>query len=282
MKGSRTTPPKQLSATAYILISAAGFFLSLLCVYYYLHYVEGNVTEQVSQKIFYIVLIIFGISASALIFGAMNSYGVLTGEHLATKFHLTGPVVGVILVVVGGFYLPKGAARQTLSITAVNEQHIPVARGKVTIYFPHYTREQSFDNNGQAVFSDINEDELTGKIKFDITSDGYSRLTFDTLIKTFASIQITLSQMRVIHISGKVITAAESPITDVVLMVDGTRFYSKSITDGSYSFEITGYSIGDQVNLVTSHKNYVDKTKTLKIDRQEMTGIDFVLQPLKP
>jgi hypothetical protein len=65
-------------------------------------------------------------------------------------------------------------------------------------------------------------------------------------------------------------------------MVDGTRFYGKSITNGSYSFDLTGYLIGDQVNLVTSDKDYKDKTKNLKIERQDMTNIDFVLQPLHP
>jgi hypothetical protein len=235
MTGSETTPAKQLSGTTYIIISAVGFLLSAFCIYYYLHFIQGNVTEQVSEKVFYIILIVFGISASAMIFGAMNSYGVLTGQQLATKFHLTGPVVGVILVVFGGFYLPKGATRQTFSVTAVNQQHVPVPGGKITLYFPHYTREQYFDDKGLAVFSDINDDDLASKIKFDVVTDGYSRLTFDTLIKSFEPIQLTLTQSRIIHISGRVITAGEDPIPDVMLMVDGTRFYSKSITDGTYS-----------------------------------------------
>jgi hypothetical protein len=281
MKKLPTTSSRQLSKKAYILISIAGLVISLLCIYFYFRFVIGNVTEQVSQRLFYIILIIFGISSSAVVFGAMNSRGTLDGEHAGTKYHLTGPVVGVVLVVLGGFYLPKGPSSQTLSVMAVNEQHIPIARGKVILYFSNYTREQSFGDNGQAVFSDINDADLKGKLKFDITCDGYSRLTFDTALKTCTPIQVVLSQTRKIHLSGKVVTAAESPITDVVIMVDGTRFFGKTITDGSYSLDIIGYPIGTEVNLVSSHPSYVDKTKIIKIDRQDMAGIDFTLQPLK-
>jgi len=280
MSRSKTNTPKQPSIATYIIISAVGFLLSIFCVYYYLHFIQGNVTEAVSQKVFYLILILFGISTSALVFGVMNSVGVLKGENTGTKYYLTGPVVGVVLVVLGGFYLPGNPAKQILSVRVLNEQHTPVTNGKVILYFSHYTREQFIDDKGSAVFSDISGDDLTDKIKIDVTSDGYSRLTFDTLLKKPAPIQIILSQTRVIHISGKVTNADEMPISDVEITVDGTKFYGKSITNGTYSFELTGYLTGDEINLVTSHKNYKDKTMNLKIDRQQMKNIDFVLQSL--
>jgi hypothetical protein len=66
-----------------------------------------------------------------------------------------------------------------------------------------------------------------------------------------------------------------------VIMVDGSRFFGRSITDGSYSFDITDYSIGDVIELVSSNKACKDKTKSLKIDRQDMSNTDFVLQRLQ-
>jgi len=266
----------------YIIISAIGFLLSVFCVYYYIHFIQGNVSEEVSQEVFYLILILFGISASAMIFGVMNSVGVLKGERSGTKYYLTGPAVGVVLVVLGGFYLPRSTVKRILSVRVMNERHFPVTSGKVTIFLSQYTREQVIDNNGLAVFSDINVDDLTGKIKFDITSEGYSRMVFDTLLRNPAPIQIILSERKVIHISGKVTDANEMPISDVVIMVDGTQFFAKTITNGSYSFNITNYSIGDAIDLVSSNKGYKDKTRNLKIERQDMENIDFVLQPLKP
>jgi hypothetical protein len=278
MYRQRKPTAKELPASTYIIISCVGFFVSILCVYYYFHSIENNVTEQTSQKAFYLVLILFGISASAIVFGAMNSYGVLKGRKLGTEFQFAGPAVGVILVVLGGFYLPKSAKQETISIRVLNEQNIPVTNGKVILYFSHYTREQLIDDKGSAVFSDLKDDDLASKIKFDIQSDGYSRLVFDTFLKNFATIQLSLTHARVIHISGKVTNADEMPIVDVEVVADGTRFYGTTITDGSYSFDLFDYSIGDKVTLVTSRKDYKDKTKLLTIDKQDMTNVNFVLQ----
>lgn len=272
---------KPLSIATYITISAIGFLISFFCIYYYFHFIQGNVTEQTSQKAFYLVLIVFGISTSALIFGAMNSYGTLKGKKFDTEFQFAGPVVGVILVVLGGFYLPKSFSQQTLSIRVVNEKNIPVTNGKVILYFLHHTREEFINDKGLAIFSDINEDDLTGKIKLDIKSDGFSRLTFDTLLKSFAPVQISLSQIGVIHISGKVTNADEMPIVDVDILADGTRFYGTTITDGTYSFDLFDYLIGDKVKLVTSRKDYKDKTVLLTIEKQDMTNVNFVLQSTK-
>ncbi|MDQ6609115.1 MAG: carboxypeptidase-like regulatory domain-containing protein [Bacteroidota bacterium] len=280
---NRTNPSAKntLPVSTYIIISVIGFLISMFCVYYYLHYIQGSVSEKVSQKIFYLILIVFGIAASALIFGAMNSYGVLSGEKLDTKFQFAGPVVGVILIVMGGFYLPKSATEQTIAIRVMNEQYRPVTNGKVVLYFSHHTREQVIDNMGSAVFSDINEDDIKEKLKIDIVSDGYSRLTFDTAINSFTPIQITLLQNRLVHVSGQVTDADDRPIKDVVIMVDGTRFYGRSVSNGTYSFSVVDYAAGDEITLVTSHKDYKDKIRPLKIEKQDMVNVDFVLQPLQ-
>ena len=275
-----TKAPKLLPVNTYIIISVVGFLLSLFCLYYYLHYIQGSVTEKQGQSVFYIVLIVFGIAASAMIFGVMNSYGAISGERMNTKFQFTGPAVGVILIVLGGFYLPQSAGAQTLSIRVMNEQGRPVTNGKVVLYFLHHTREQAIDGMGTAVFPDINEDDIKSKLKLDVTSDGFTQLTIDTLLTTFNPLQITLAQNHTVRISGQVTDADDRPIKDVQVMVDGDRFFGNTASNGTYTFTVTDYTPGDELTLVTSHAAYKDKTRAVKIDRQEMTNIDFVLQPL--
>ncbi len=282
MNNKGTTTRKQLPVSTYIIIAAVGFLLSLFCTYYYLHYIQGKVNERVSQNIFYLVLIVFGIAASALIFGAMNSYGVLSGTKMDTKFKFTGPIVGVILVVLGGFYLPKSATPQTLAIRIVNDNRTPVTNGKITLYFAHYSREQAIDDKGLAVFSDISEEDLNSNIKVDVMSEGYARLTFDTSLKNFSPLQLALTPNRVVQIYGQVTDADDRPIKDVEILVEGTPYFSKTVNNGTYSLKVSNYFIGDEISIVTSHKNYKDKMRTVKIDKQQMTNVDFVLQPLKP
>jgi len=276
----KNTIAKQLPTSTYIIISVTGFLVSLFCVYYYLHNIQGNVSEAVSQKVFYLILIVFGIAASALVFGAMNSYGALSGQKLDTKFQFAGPVVGVLLVVWGGFALPKSAIKQTIAIRFVNDKQTPVTNGKVTLYFPHYTREEAINEKGTAVFSDINEDDVNGSVKIDAVSDGYARLTFDTVLKSFAPLQLKLSTAWTVHINGQVTDADDRPIKDVEVLVDGSRFYAKTVNNGTYSLRLADYTIGDEISLVTSHKDYKDKMRVIKIDKAQMAGVDFVLQPL--
>lgn len=280
MAKQSSSSKKDLPVSTYVIIAAAGFAVSLFCVWYYLERIQGRVSEGVSQKVFYLILILFGIAASALVFGAMKSYGELSGHRFDTKYSFAGPVVGVMLVVLGGVYLPKGAAAQNLSVRVVNEQRTPLTEGKVVFYFRNYTREQAIDRNGLAVFSDIKEDDLASALKIDVSCDGYKRLTFDTVLTGFAPLQLTLSAHRTVRITGRVTTADEVPIKDVEVVAEGTPFFSHTVSNGTYSISLSEYDLGDEIRLLTSHKDFKDKVRPLQITKQQMPDVDFVLQPL--
>jgi hypothetical protein len=280
MENSKPPEQKTASQSTYLYIAIAGFLVSIAVVYYYLQYIQGKVSAQADQKIFYLILIIFGIAASALIFGVMNSYAVLKGEKMETKYKFTGPIVGVILTVVGGFYLPKAAAEKIITIRAFNEQNKPVNGGEVKLYLPGYIRTQSIDNAGQAQFADIPESIINNKVRIDISSAGYLPMTLDTQLNyAHSPIQVRLAPLTMILVTGKVKDAGEVPIRDVEVYVEGTKYSGHSITDGSYSLRLDDYSVGDVITLTTSHKDFEDKTVTVKINEPEMS-LDFVLKEI--
>ena len=103
-------PPlqKPVAATTYMLIAAASLIAAVGIGYYYFNFMKQGGTEKMDDRIFYLVLVLFGMAASALIFGIMNSYASLKGIQSNVTYKFTGPVVGVILTVIGGFMLPKG------------------------------------------------------------------------------------------------------------------------------------------------------------------------------
>ena len=84
---------------------------------------------------------------------------------------------------------------------------------------------------------------------------------------------------QVIHITGQVKTAAEIPIAGVEVNADGTRFFATTITNGTYNLTLENYTIGDEVTLTTSNKDFEDKTIAVKISNKEMK-VDFVLNPV--
>lgn len=275
-------PPTQkpVAAATYLLISAASLIAAVAIGYYYFHFMKQGGTEKMDDRIFYLVLVLFGMAASALIFGIMNSYASLKGIQSNVTYKFTGPVVGVILTVLGGFMLPKGSTDQFLSIRIFDENKNPVTRGEVTLSFPHYQREASINEKGLVIFPDIPNDQLRNKIIINVVSDGYSPVTLDTLLSNFDPISLTLNQAKVIRISGTVKDAADRPIKDVEVVVDGTPYYSNTINDGSFDIPIPGYHFGDRITLVTSHAAYEDKVKQFEIESGEINKIEFVLNPL--
>jgi hypothetical protein len=219
-------------------------------------------------------------AASALIFGIMNSYASLKGIKANVTYKFTGPVVGVILTVLGGFMLPKGSTDQFLTINVFDQDKHPVTRGKVTLSFPHYQREAAVNEKGMVVFPEIPFDQLRNKIIINVVSDGYAGITVDTLLSNFNPITLILSQSKIMRITGTVKDAADRPIRDVDVTIDGTPYTAKTINDGSFDIPIPGYHFGDRITIVTSHTAYEDKVKKFEIQSGEINNIEFVLNPL--
>ena len=279
MTGKRT-PPNTPSPVVYMIISVLSLVAAVAIGYYYFHNMRQSGTEKMDDRIFYLVLVLFGIAASALIFGIMNSYASLKGIQSNVTYKFTGPIVGVILTVLGGFLIPKGSTDQLLSIRVFNQDNEPVTRGKVTISFPHYQREGAVNEKGLVVFPDIPFDQLRNNIIINVVSDGYTNITLDTLLSNFDPINVTLSQAKIIRISGFVKDAADRPIKDVQVLVDGTPYATTTINDGSFEIPIPGYHFGDRIMLVTSHPAYEDKIKQFEIESGEINKIEFVLNPV--
>jgi len=276
----KTILAHRMPVSGYGIITGIGFLVSFALVYYYLQHIQGKVTDQVDQRIFYLILILFGISASALIFGMMNTYAVLTGKKQNISLKMTGPGVGVILVVLGGLYLPQKSAEKTVTIRVYDWKNNPVSQGDVKIYLKEYIRTQSIDNMGQALFTGIPSDMARNKVKIEVSSPGYATKYFDTLVVDSKPLELTLPLTEVVFISGKVKTAAEIPIKGVEINVDGTRYFAISITDGSYKLRLEEYTLGDEISLTTSHKDFEDKTISLRINSPNIENRDIFLNPI--
>ncbi len=277
---NETMPAHRLPVSRYSIIAGIGFILSLFLIYYYLQFVQGKVTDSVDQRMFYLILILFGISASALVFGVMNTYAVLKGKKQNVKFKMAGPGIGVILIVLGGFYLPAKSTEKNIAIRLFDRKKNPVTQGDVKIYLKEYFRTQSIDKMGQALFTGLPEDLFKTKMKIEVSCPGYTTKVFDTLLANSKPLELTLPLTTVVIISGRIKTAAEIPIKGVEIDVDGTRYYAISITDGTYNLRLEEYTLGDEITLTTSHKDFEDKTVSLKINSPEIKNQDIFLNPV--
>ena len=113
-----------------------------------------------------------------------------------------------------------------------------------------------------------------------MSSPGYATKQFDTILNKSGVLELTLPLTAVVFISGRITRANDAPISDVEINVDGTRYVAHSITNGTYSLRLEEYTLGDEVTLTTSHQDFEDKTRSLKINSPEIKEMDFVLQPI--
>lgn len=268
------------SARSYIIIAIAGFIVSLFAIYYYLNFIQGKVTDKVDQRMFYLVLIVFGIAASAVVFGIMNSYAIVRGEKFSTRFKIAGPAVGVILTVVGAFSLPHASAETIVTIRVFDKKKNPITQGDVKIYLPQYVRSQSIDKVGQALFTGIPNNNTRSKMKIEVSSPGYSTRQFDTVLNNSGTLELTLPLTTTVLITGQVKRANETPISNVEINVDGTRYVSYSISNGRYTLRLEEYTLGDEITITSSRDGFEDKTRAVKINAPEIDDVDFVLQPI--
>jgi len=273
-------PSHRMPVSGYSILAGIGFVISFLLIYYYLQYIQGKVSDEVDQRMFYLILICFGISVSALVFGVMNTYAVLTGKQQNMSLKMTGPGVGVILVVLGGLYLPQKSPEKNVTIRVFDWKKNPVTDGDVKIYLKEYIRTQSIDKMGQALFSGIPSEMMKNKMKIEVSGPGYTTKYFDTLVTNSNPLELTLPLTTVVYISGRIKTAAEVPIKGVEVSVDGTRYFAISITDGSYKLRLEEYTLGDEINLTTSHKDFEDKTTLLRINSPDIRNQDIFLNPV--
>jgi hypothetical protein len=280
MNTIKDSSQKTVSVTTYLLVSAVSLIAAAGIGYYYLHYMKQGGTEKMDDRVFYLVLILFGMAASALIFGIMNSYATLKGIQANVTYKLTGPVVGVILTVLGGFMIPKGSSDQILTVRVFDQDKSPVTRGHVTLSFPHYQREAAINEKGMVVFPEIPYDQLRNNIIINVVSDGYAPITVDTLLSNFDPVSLTVVQAKIIRITGTVKDAADRPIRDVDISVDGTPYAAKTTNEGYFEIPLPDYHFGDRITVVTSHQSYEDKQKVFDIQSGEINKIEFVLNPL--
>jgi len=268
-------PKKQPLVSRYAATAAAGLAAALLLLYYY-----NLQKENLQQGLFIGLLILFAISISAIFFGITNYYAVIKDKTPAPSIKITGLLIGALIIVMGAIYIPSKAIEKNITIRIFDWKKNPIVQGDVKIYLEEYIRTQSIDKMGQALFTSIPSKIFKHKLKIEVSSPGYATRFYDTLVTAAKPLELTLPLTSVVFISGKIKTAAEIPIKGVEVNADGTRYYAISITDGSYNLRLEEYTLGDEIILTTSHKNFEDKTISLLINAPTIKNQDIFLNPV--
>ncbi len=236
--------------------------------------------DNISRSSFFLLLLLFSTAITFCIVGLFKFVPFIR-ENTSTLLKKLVPVsIGLLVFISGAIILTPGQVEKNITIRLFDKNKVPISQGEVKIYLPEYIRSQSVDNVGQALFTGIPPGTLSKKMQIEITSPGYAARNIDTILRRSKTLDVTLALSAVIFISGKVKTAAEYPIRGVEVNVDGTRYYAVTSTDGSYNLRLEEYTLGDEVTITASHRDFEDKIFPLRIQSPNMQGQDIFLNPL--
>ncbi|RYF89797.1 MAG: toll/interleukin-1 receptor domain-containing protein [Chitinophagaceae bacterium] len=236
--------------------------------------------NQMSKGFAILLLLLFSLSIGCTVWSLVKLY--TDKQHLQPSVFLkmASPAAALLSLLIGALLLSGRSTEKNITVRIFDWKKNPITQGDVKIYLPEYVRTQSIDNMGQALFTGIPEAALQSPMKIEVSSAGFAGKIFDTLLRNTRPLELTLPHTTVVFISGKIKTAAEMPIRGVEISADGTRYYAMSITDGSYNLRLEEYTLGDEISLTTSHKDYEDKTVMLRIQSPTIQNQDIFLNPI--
>lgn len=272
-------PAKAAIANGYLrrqqLLAGAALLFAIAALFIYLQ--QKNSLGQVAAIA---LMVAFGVGIAAFIRSLAHIHAYKQQLKPSPLLRMAGPLAGLLSVLLGALLLANNPGEKNITIRLFDWKKNPITQGDVKIYLPEYIRTQSIDKMGQALFTGIPAGTFKQPMKIEVSSPGYASKVFDTLLLNTKLMELTLPLTTVVFISGKIKTAAELPIKGVEVSADGTRYYAISITDGTYNLRLEEYTLGDEISLTTSHKDFEDKTIALRIQSPSIQNQDIFLNPI--
>lgn len=246
--------PKNAKFSSYIGMLIIGLVLTSVILYYYLSH-----STSINKQLFYLLLVLFGVGVSLLLFSTMKSIAKLTGQVTLGKYSFSGPVVGVIAIVVGYFYFNPQASLISVKVRVFDEKSkSPVGSGEVKLYFREI-KSHPLNSEGQAEFDEIQSGYIGRSIRYDILPTGLYMFSTDTIIiPEDGLINLYIKKQFSISIAGKVETAGNIPIVDAEVAIRGTNHMTRTRTDGTFDLGVSHFAEA-KMELIVSANNYQDK-----------------------
>lgn len=242
-KVNAVQPAQLLSARAYAVIALFGLAVAICFTVLYIYLVPRLVQNGAQDRVFYVLLIPWGLASAAFLFGAMGSFAHFTHKHLGNALVLGGPVVLFCLVIVGGFKLVPPLP-ETFDLTV--RPHGPngtdpvIMLGEITIDFDNYRRSQPLSSNGEADFKGVPAKFRGATVGVVPRVDGYIQEWQHLELKGMV-LDLTLRRelQPVTHLTGS-IAPPPKDWAELRIMVDGQSAEGKVDQLGGFNFQVTG------------------------------------------
>jgi hypothetical protein len=249
MNKSDRTPP--LSPLRYTIIAVVGLVLSIGFTWFYVYQVPRLVENGVENRIFYLLLIPWALSAAVFLFGTMRSYARITYKALNNFVELGGPVALFVLVLLGGFRLvPTEPATFDLTVRphSSDSRDPLITSGNITIDLDNDRRTRSIDSQGEADFKGIPFKFRGRTINILPQVEGFDKkIQQARLIGSVLDLSLARAAPSVIFLTGSIVPPPDNG-QQIHILVDGQSGEVSPDEFGRFGLNVNG-KLGDRIRL---------------------------------
>jgi hypothetical protein len=264
----RKSTGQPLSPSSYALIALTGLAVGILLLVFFVYEVP-QLVGTVQSRIFYLLLIPWGLACAAFLFGAMKSYASLTHHSLGNALELGGPVVIFCLVVIGGFELvPQSATPFELTVrpVGVTDNDQLVTSGSVIADWGSYRMSAPIEHDGLAHFRGLDATLAGRPVQILPQLEGYrSHWITCKPVSNLCDLQLELRSPPQSHVRGIIENPPPDP-TALLIRITGPRGATEGHPDKSGSFDVNiAATLGDSFEIQVFSGSHLlrDYTETL-------------------
>jgi len=249
----------------YALLSLAAFLCCLAVLVLLIVNAEKLTGLGLTQQVYYLVLVLMGLTAAAFLFGVLQSSATYQGKLLGGTLRLGGSVVGAGLVVVGGyFFIPKLATFPlTVYVHGAGgvDDIVLQNSGRVMLKLGPEIRPEPIGENGQAYFPAIPAEFRGQQVPAWVESDSYESSIQTTKLDGRSMDLPVKKKIKHFKLGGVVSDADGNPVAGVHVVLpefnasndtnENGRFQTEVVADGQQATSLIAQKQGYQ----TAHLN---------------------------
>ncbi len=276
-----TQKSKSLQPRSWVWISTAAFGVSVTLAILFMVHAQKLSSRGLTLTTYYLILIPFGLSVAAFLFGAMRSYARYVGKFSFGQLELTGPVVVFAMVVAGGMYLAK--PQETFLLTV--RVHGPGGRadiiksGSVILDLGSQRITKDLNESGEIHFAEVPQKFSSRKIELLPQVEGFQRIEAEwpQTITANKIIYLALKPVKSIEVvKGMVVDRNGNPLANVDIILEGGKASAKSDAQGLFSLNIKTnpgetFRLSARLNNRIGYNDYVtipkNQTLIIKVDK---------------
>jgi hypothetical protein len=236
---------------------------------------EKLVGLGLTDSLFYVALVLLGLFAAVALFLGLDSYAEYQGSILGGSLKLGGPAVIFVLVVIGGFRLPKPSMPFSITVFVNGEgglADVPLRNlGYVVLDIGADRRRQQIGDKGDAHIEGIPQNFRGQEVNMWVDSDTFESVQPNARYRLSSSSVYMTVRKKNGKISGRIQDQTGKPIKNANVSVRGLATLTNE--SGWFELEINGAGAAENLEVVVEAVGFAEDREKVLVNSNPVTVV---------